>query len=286
MKKIIFTVAGLFITAVIFSQSLSATTSAPGKIKLVNGQKIMVETKLIIEAGLGMGMELNSTSTNQNLLEVKNSTAGNYTISNTLTKMKLDMNMMGQPTSYDSEKKGSNSDDMAKIFDERMNKPTDIIIDNKTGLAITENKKVKKADTENANPADDLMKMFGDISDDAVVSAAFEMIPTGKKIGDSWSDTLTMKDSKTIRNYTFKSVTGNDAVLLLDIVSTATNKMEFQEMEFEIKSTTKTTGEILTDLNTSLVKQKTTTSDITGSFQMMGQDMPISAKVSSSSIYK
>ena len=196
------------------------------------------------------------------------------------------MNMMGQPTSYDSENKGSNSADMAKIFDERMNNPTDIIIDNKTGLAITRAKKTKKADTENTNPADDLMKMFGDISDDAVVSAAFEIIPQGKKIGDNWTDTSTAKDMKAIRTYTLKSITGNEAVLQVDILSVATNKMDFQDMEFEIKTNTKTKGEIVTDITTNIVKQKTSTSDITGSFQMMGQDMPISATVNSSSTYK
>ena len=71
MKKIITTIAGICITAAIFSQSLSTATSAPGKIKLANGQKMIVETKLVIEAALGMGMELNSTSTNQNSLEVR-----------------------------------------------------------------------------------------------------------------------------------------------------------------------------------------------------------------------
>ena len=131
------------------------------------------------------------------------------------------------------------------------------------------------------------MKMFSDnASDDAIVSGAFEMIPKGKSIGDSWADTTTGKDMKTIRKNTLKSVSGNEAIIQSNIVLTAVNKLDFQGMEFNIKSETKTNGEIVTDVSTGLVKKKTSVSDIAGSIPMMGQDMPISAKVTSTSIYK
>ena len=91
---------------------------------------------------------------------------------------------------------------------------------------------------------------------------------------------------KTIRTYTLKSISGNEAVIQSNVISTAVNKLNFQEMEFEVKSETKTNGEILTDISTGLVKKRTSVADITGSIQMMGQDMPISAKATSTNIYK
>ena len=278
MKKIYTVFIGLLITGIAFSQPL--------KIKLANGQKIVVESTTEIEASLTMGMELKSNSITINTLGVKNSTDKNYTISNTLTKLKVNMNMMGQPNNYDSENKEGNNADMAKIFDERLNKPVDIDIDNTTGVAIMAKKKVAKKDVDESNPADDLMKIFSDNSDDAIVSGAFEMIPRGKSIGDSWSDTTVAKDMKVLRTYTLKSITGNEAVIKSDIISSAVNKLNFQEMEFDIKSETKTIGEIITDISTGLVKKRTSTADINGSIQMMGQDMPISAKATSTNIYK
>ena len=53
---------------------------------------------------------------------------------------------------------------------------------------------------------DDLMEMFADNSDDAIVSGAFEIIPQGKSIGDSWSDTTAAKNMKMIRKYTLNAV--------------------------------------------------------------------------------
>lgn len=276
----------LFIAAVSIAQPSATNSNSNNKLKLSNGQKIIVESTTLIEASFGMGMELNSNSTAVNSLQVKNILDKVSTVSNTLTKLKVDMNMMGQPNNYDSENKAGNNTDMAKIFDERLNKTVDVDIDNNTGLAIEQKKIIKAKDTEGANPADDLLKMFSNTSDDAMVSGAFEIIPGGKSIGDKWSDTTLAKDLKIIRTYSLKSITGNEAIIQLDIVAKAVNMLNFQEMEFEIKSETKTTGEIITDISTGLVKKRTSISDITGSLQMMGQDMPISAKSTSTLIYK
>src|SRR5436189_2308466 len=98
MKKVIITLLGIFSATLIFSQTGVQSPAGTSKIILSNGQKIIVESTISMEANLGMGMELTSNSTSENTLEVKTSTAKNYTISNTLTKLKVNMNMMGQPT--------------------------------------------------------------------------------------------------------------------------------------------------------------------------------------------
>ena len=282
MKRIYVSLICLVISGLAFAQT-------SGKIKLANGQKIIIESTIDMQATLTMGMELTSNSTTLNELEVKNSNAKNSIISNTLTKLKMTSNMMGQATNYDSENKAGNDEQVAKIFDDKLNKPVDVTVDNSTGLATAEKKKEKKTEveTEEANPMADMMKIFSDNgSDDAVVSGAFEMMAKGKSVGDSWADTATDKDMKTIRRYTLKSILGNEAIIQSNIVLNAVNKLDFQGMEFTIKTETKTNGEIVTDISTGLVKKRTSIADITGSIPMMGQDMPISAKVTTTSIYK
>lgn len=277
----------IYVSLICLTTSAVAFAQPTGKINLTNGQKIVVESTTDIQASLTMGMELTSTSTSVNALEVKNSAPNNYIISNTLTKLKMNTSMMGQANNYDSENKAGNNEDMSKIFDDKLNKPADVTIDNTTGMAVTEKKKEKKADADETNAATDLMKIFSDnTSDDAIVSGAFEMVPKGKATGESWTDTTTGKDMKTIRTYTLTAISGNEATIQSNVISTAVNKLNFQEMEFDIKSETKTTGEIITDISTGLVKKRTSVADITGSIQMMGQDMPISAKATTTNIYK
>jgi len=287
MKKTLFTLTGLFVAGLIYSQTASTAMSSVAGIKLAKGQKITVESSTSIEASLTMGMEFNSNSTSENTLEVKNSDGKTSTVGNTLVKLKVDINGMGESMKYDSEDKENNNADIAKVFEDRMNKTTEVNIDNSTGTAVTIGpEKPKKKNEEDANPMEGMMKMFANNSDDAVVSGAFEIIPQGKKTGDSWADTVKMKDMKMTRIYTLKSVSENEAIIELNIVSSALNKMEFQGMPFEITTNTKTVGAIYVDPNNGLVKKRTSTSDITGNIPFMGQDMPISAKTTSTSTYK
>jgi hypothetical protein len=280
MKRIFVSLIALSVSAVAFCQS-------PAILKLATGQKIIVESTADIQASLAMGMEITSNSSTLNSLEVKSSTANNSVISSTLTKLKITGNMAGQAMNYDSDTKTGNDEQMSKIFDDKLNKPADITLDNTTGIAVTEKKKEKKAEDDEANPVADLLKIFSDnTSDEAIVSGAFEIIPKGKAVGDSWSDSTTSKDVKTVRTYTLKSISGNEAIIQSNIVINATNKLDFQGMEFNIKTETKTNGEIITDISTGLVKKRTAVADITGSLPMMGQDMPISAKATSTTIYK
>lgn len=286
MKKTSLIILGIITGTFAISQNAAVKPINSGKIQLKNGQKIIAANSITIEADMGMGMQLNSNSTTENNLEVKTSTDKDYTITSTLTKLKVDFTMAGQSTNYDSEKNTTPTSDIEKTFAERLNKPVDVILNNTTGTAALKEKKEKKEGDENDNPMAGLMNSFAESSDDAVVSGAFELVPAGKNISDSWSDTTKTKEMTTIRTYTLKSVTGNDAVLQLDAVTTASNKLDFQGMEFEFKSTTKSTGEITTDINTGQIKSKNTKADITGTIQLMGQDMPVTAKVSSTGTYK
>lgn len=285
MKKTGILLLGIFTTTLIFAQP-GANKPATEKIIIAPGQKIIVTSNISVEADLSMGMQISSTSTSENLLEAKSSTDKTYTLSNTLTKVKVNMNMMGQPANYDSEKKEDNNSDIAKTFEDKLNKPVDVTIDNVTGMALKDDKKIKEKTADDEDSMNGILNMFAESTDDAVVSGAFELVPQGKKVGDSWIDSTVAKDTRTVRTYTLKSVTGNEALIQLDLVSAAANKLEVQGTEMEFKSNTKTTGEIITDITTGQVKKKDTKSDITGSFQLMGQDVPITAKSSSSTTYK
>ncbi len=286
MKRLFIALVALCISGIGYSQTGLSMQADHGKIKLNKGQKFTVESSIDIEASLSMGGDMTSNTSTVNTLEVKNTTEKDYTIINTLTRLKLNTMMMGQSTNYDSENKEGNSAEFAGMLDDKLNKPVDIVINNRTGLPVTEKKNTKKSDTDESVAAGDMMKMFSDNSEDAIVASAFQIIPTGKKTGDSWSDTTVEKDLQMVRRFTLKSHTDDEAVVLLDAFASAVNKLNFMEMEFEIKTNTKTTGEIVSDSKTGLVKKRITVADISGSFQMMGQDMPISAKSNTTSIYK
>lgn len=287
MKNIVFLLPVILLSTLLSAQPQANKFSLPNKISLSIGQKIIVENTISMESSMSPGMDINNSTTSENLLEVKNNTDNNYTLSNSLTKIKVNMSMMGQATTYDSEKKEDQDSEIGKAFARKLNKPTDIILDINTGKAILAKQPEKKKEVEEGNPMQGLLQMLGDNGgDDAIVAGAFELIPQGKSTGDSWIDSTVDKTMKVVRTYTLKSVTDKEAVIGLSVIMDGTNTLEMQGMEIEFSSTTKTTGEIILNIETSLVKKKTSQSEITGSFQMMGQSVPISAKANSSSTYK
>jgi hypothetical protein len=286
MKKAVITLVTIFTITSGFSQK----PAVAGKIALSSGQKIVVESNISIEASNAMmGFDLNSNTSSQNTLEAKNNTDKEYTVSNTLTKAKLNVTIMGQSRSYDSEKKEGNDPEVAKSFDPRLNKPVDVVIDNSGKLIKTDKAEVKKEsgdEGEDDNQMAALLAVFSQGADDAVVAGAFELIPQGKAVGDSWQDSTATKDMKMVRTFTLRSVTGNEAVIELNAVINAKNKVDFQAMEIEFKTETKTSGEIITDITTAQVKKRTSKSDITATFPIMGQDVSINGKANSTNTYR
>lgn len=280
MKKIILTTLGIFVFALVFAQT------ATHKIVLNNGQKIMVESSITMEINMSPGMDMTGNTNSASTLEVKSGTDSSYTISNTLTKLKLNMDGMGQSNSYDSEKKEDQETEIGKGVGDKLNKPVDVAISKLTGKNLPDTKNNKKKSDDQSTGTGGLLGMFSGNAEDAAVSEAFALIPQGKKIGDTWTDSTIEKNNKVVRVYTLKSITDKEALIQLDIVIDATTTIEQQGMSMDFTSTTKTKADITTDVTTGLVKTRTAQSDISGSIQVMGQSMPITAKTTTTSTYK
>jgi len=280
MKKQIFTLIGALFTIAAFAQTPAT------KIVLTKGQKIVVSTTVSI-ASKSMGVDATSNSTNENLLEVKQATDKDYTVSSTLTKLKLSMDAPGAANSYDSEKKEDQETELGKSLSEKLNKPVDITIDNTGGTVLKSPKPEAKKDDENTSPMLSLLSNIGESgSDEAVVSGAFQLVPKGKKPGDSWSDSTIDKEFKVRRVYTFKSNADTGAVVQLNTTVESSGTVELMGISMEMNTTTETISDIVFDIATGLVKRKSTEANTTGSMQLMGQSVPMTAKATTVSVYK
>ena len=289
MKKILFLLPGIFASATLLAQPNSVKPVFTNKILLSAGQKIIVQSSLTAESSLSPGVDVSNTTNSENTIEVRNISEKNYTLSSSLTKMQVNMNMPGNSTSYDSEKKEDRETDLGKTFSEKLNKPVEVILDVNTGKATTTQMKPanNKKETDEGNPMQGMLQVMGDAGGtEALVEGAFELIPQGKNAGDSWSDSSSAKNLKMMKTYTLKSVTGNEAVIGYSMSVDAVNSMEMQGMQMEISSITKSTGEIIVDILTGLVRKKTTQSDVQGNMLLMGQSIPVNAKATTTITYQ
>jgi len=123
------------------------------------------------------------------------------------------------------------------------------------------------------------MMQSADLSEGAtIVKDLVFLIPPGKKVGDTWTDSTSQKELKSIRRFTFKSLIDNIATIGLNGVLTGNSTMEMQGMQLDISMNTNTTGEIIVNTKTSLVQKRTANADIDATIDVMGQSGPITGK--------
>ncbi len=252
------------------------------KIVLTKGQKIVVKTTSTQEADMGMGMEMKNFTTAQNDLYVLDAGDVNYTLTNTLTGLKLSMDMMGQTSTYDSDKKEDSASVIGKSVS-NLNVPDTITL-NKYSRLVTATKKVEAA-AEEANPMESMFESFGN-SNDNIVKEAFFIVPAGKKTGDKWVDSSSTKDTKIYKEYQLQSIENGIITILENGKVDNNTQTEIQGMQVTINMTAKSTGEIKVNSKTSLVNKRDVKTELTGNLEMMGQQVPVTGKGTISTVYE
>lgn len=253
-------------------------------IKLDNGKKITATTTTSMDMDMGMAGQMKMNSKVTNVLNVTGIDDKNYKATNTITKLTMSQEGMGQNTNFDSDKKEDRESEIGKAAGKQLDKPAEISIEKSTGKVIEINKKTSPEDEEDKNPMADIM---GDTQGAEVTAAnAFFVIPSGKKVGDTWTDSTTEAGMKGIKNYVLKSI--NDGIATLSVKASAKGTLtkEAQGMQFEINMTSTGDGAMLVDTKNGLVKKNDVTSDVAGTLDVMGQSMPITMKMVSSTVFE
>ncbi len=259
-----------------------------GKLELTKGQKLQVDNTLNSVATMdmmGQQMELNSDAVMVNQVEVKDKKDSSYTIASTLTKMTTNGNMMGQSYSFDSDKKQDrDSSELGKMLKDQLNVPREIELNSK-GQLVNQKKTDAPAET-GANPMMGMMKSMTGSGSDFAATEVFQVIPSGAKQGDTWSDSAILDGIKTFRTYTIKEIINNIAAVTLTGNQTTNKKVEQMGSEINLMIEAKLSGESKVDMKTGMVQQKTFVIDGSGSADAMGQSIPLTMKVTSTIIVK
>lgn len=276
---------------ILFLLTLSCSVAANAQqIKLNKGQQITITSTVSQDMDMGMGMQMKNNSNTTSVLEVKDADSKNYNAVYKLTKLNMTFDGMGQQQSYDSEKAEDKDSELGKSMGDKIGKEVKVSIDKNTGKATSETipSSPEKKEADEDNPLEGMMDMFGaKESETAITESVFFLIPAGKKTGDSWSDSMNVKEGmKGIRTYTLKSINANEATIAVFSKMEGKQNVEVQGMQIDISISAKTEGEFLVDTKTSLMKKSSRVADITGNMDMMGQSMPLTSKMTEVTEYK
>lgn len=274
MKKI-----KLFLFAIVcFSTASVGQTNT--SIKLSTGKIYQVDNKIETNSstevqGQTMESKFNVTSTYK--IEVKGKTGDNYNLTNTLSHIVMDMNVMSQQINFDSDKKEDMDGQMGTGLKAFVNQPKDLQMDN-SGKVIFKD----STDSSLSGVAQKLnlaQTGFG-------TQLAFLALPDNVKVGSSWTDSTNTDGISRTTNYTIKSISGGIADVSFTGTTTSDVKMEQNGMEISTKTTGKINGDEKVEVKTGVIQSSTSTGDASGTVTAMGQDFPATVKVTSSTTVK
>jgi hypothetical protein len=266
-----------FILPVILLLSINAGAQ---KINLAKGKQIVITSTADQEMEMSsMGMQMKNNSSSTAVVEVKSVDNASYTTTYKLTKMKISMEAMGQQNSYDSEKPEDKDSEIGKGMGGKIGQETKVMVDKNSGKSTVEKTDTDKKDEPEENPFKGMMDSFGAADEGTTVESAFFVIPAGKKVGDVWRDSTINNKIKEVKTYTFRSLNGNEANISLFSTMDGTSSVEAQGMQMDLTVSAKSEGLVIVDTKTSLVKKRTSVTDVTGSIETMGQSMPMTSKV-------
>ena len=269
-------------TAVLFL-SLASFGAAAQNVKLETGKKINSVTNSTMNMDMGeAGGVAKIESATTAVIHITGADNTNYKADQTITRLKISQDGAGQALSYDSDNKADTSSDIAKTMSSDINQPAAVLID-KTDGSVKDASPEKPEETDN-NPLGSLMG--GSQSPSVSAASAFFVIPAGKKPGDKWVDSANDKEMSIVKNFEFQSVKDGIATVVLKAVTKTVMEKEAQGAQFTITMNGNSESAIITNTQTGLVKKNTTTANMEGTLEMMGQSMPLSMTLNSVTVFE
>ena len=269
----------LFISVAGFSQKIS------NKISFQNGQKLEVVTEVKKTANMhlmGQNMETVITSTVTESYDVENASADSAVIEYKVKRMVANVSGgMGGSQSFDSEKDADRKGELGKLLEKALKNKYRMTVD-ATGKVIS-----VKADDDNPNGKnaenDALSQLiasqfgFGFSVPSVGDASIFKILPPRElAVNDSWLDSSNANGQKRTTTYKITSLTDTEVHIDYNEEINTDTQQEMMGTQAKVRSTDTSTGKLVLDRTTGLLKQRTYTMVSKGTMEGQGMTIPSS----------
>lgn len=268
--KFVFLLTGLTLAFTGFSQKLS------NQIQFEKGKKL----EMVIQVNMVVTQAMGDSKVNMNLTRIfdVNDVVNNTAVMEHKIKrvqFSMDNAMMGSQ-SFDSDKESDMKEDLGKAFEKGLKKKYTMTVDARGRVLSV--KQEEENDKKKVSAEGDMMTgMMNQLSKGMDVPkkgdfTEFHILPDHEVAkGESWTDSLGGRTTV----YTLTELTENEAIINFTEVEKIERVQEMMGREIQVKSTDKTTGRVILDRKTGLMKERSSSFESSGEMQMMGQTIPI-----------
>jgi hypothetical protein len=236
----------------------------------------------ISQQAMGQAIDFDLDGSTNHSYTVTNATDDNNTLHHQVRQIAFNFDGMGQKRSFDSNNEKDMNGQFGKPIKEMLGKTFDMIVD-PTGKVLMV--KPEKIDT---TKMDDRMAIITNMLKDVLNviqppqkgnASFFKVLPeneVGK--GDSWAETFQNASGKFNTTYTLSNITDSTLVINLSGTSVTVTKAEMMGNETVTTMNNKTTGTIIVDKATGIIREKKYTTESNGSTEVMGGTLPVTSK--------
>ena len=269
----------LILSSLFFATALYAQRA---KITLEKGQKYQLTTQIkttSIFTTMGQEMESNTDNTIVEGIEIKDTRPAETDLSKVISKLGMKMQMMGQETNYDSDKK-NNTGPLAENLDKLVGKVKNITID-AGGNVLKENK--------DSDTASDIMLM-GMTAQTGIGFIKTALIGHELRLNSAWPDTVDNNVDK-LRSkiqgvYKVESIEGNIATVSFNGNQQMSGKVEQMGQEVEMSGTNKLSTRYKMDLSSGLILESSSITEGSSNIDAMGMVIPLTTKTTTTTALK
>ncbi len=274
----------LFFIFLFFNYALKGQVIS-GKLIFKEDQAFSIDMKIstvVTQQVMENAIDFTAHGTALHNYKVKDITPGNTTLHHQANKITFEFKGMGQERKFDSD----NEQDMAGQFGQ----PVKEILSKTYDMTIDTNGKVIRIQPEKmeALRSDErltiVLQMLNEIFEVVYPpqkgeSSFFKIVPSGTvEKGERWTDSLQKENGKYIMHYSLSDIT--DTTLIIEFNSTAVSHTKAMMMGRETTTTinSTSTGKVIVDKSTGIVKEKLITTISNGTTEAMGGTLPMTAK--------
>jgi hypothetical protein len=270
----------LLISPVVFSQKIS------GQLKFTQGQsfEITMETKTTFaQEAMGQAIDFNVDGSATHIYKVTNTTDDNSTLHHQVQKIVFSFDGMGQKRKFDSNNPKDMEGQFGKPIKDVLDKSFDMVIDpnGKVKMTIPEKLETSNSDTRLMIVTNMLKDILGTVQPPQKGEASFfKVLPENETgIGATWTESVNTESEKSITTYKITEI--NDSTAVIDFAgnSTSVNKTEMMGMEATISMKNKTTGKIIVDKTTGIIRHKNFATESNGTTESSFGTLPITSKI-------
>jgi len=274
-KQITLSIAGLFAFVLINAQAINPANRTKTALKITKQVKQSTNIKTEVPGQGDVTQRMDNTTTFS--YDVSATTAQGATAEIKITAVKTEAEMMGQEMSYDSQNPEDGSQEMGEEVKSLMKNPIKITLD-ANGLITSVKGSEKLEASSNKITGGELEK--GELLD------VFFKVSKTVNLNDTWEDKVDTKEEKISSKYTYKSF--ENGIATIEQISTVNLDQKMEQMGTTMYAKLEGTmvNTFTVDVNTLLIKSKTSTTVLKGTIDAGGRSMPMSSFVQATETFQ